>query len=76
MSDTAQRYEEHRSDSPEALERLLTVRQAAEALAVSRATVYRLLDDGALPAVRVRSDMRIAASDVRDFIARAREVRT
>jgi excisionase family DNA binding protein len=35
--------------------RYLTVREVAERLRVCRATVYRMIDEGRLPAVRVSS---------------------
>ena len=35
--------------------RFLTIREVAERLRVCRATVYRMVDDGRLPAVRVSS---------------------
>ncbi|WP_104162812.1 AlpA family transcriptional regulator [Cryobacterium sp. N22] len=46
---------------------LLTIPQAAEALAVSRHTIYRLVNDGLLPAVQMgagtRSMMRVRHAD-------------
>jgi len=51
---------------------LLKVHEVARWLNVSRSTVYRLLDDGELSAIRVRHDVRIAAGDVRDLIQRRR----
>ena len=38
---------------------LLTVREVAARLRVSRATVYRLVQDGALPVLRVSNSIRI-----------------
>jgi excisionase family DNA binding protein len=40
---------------------LLTVREAAARLRVSRATVYRLVQAGALPVLRVSNSIRIPA---------------
>ena len=49
---------------------LLTVRQVAQHLAVSRAPVYRLFDRGELPHLRVSSCIRIRREDLDDFIRR------
>ena len=69
MRDTTRDYDGGRSD---AIEQLMTIEETASALAVSRATVYRLLGDGVLPPIRVRSHIRIAESDLRDLIERRR----
>jgi len=49
--------------------RLLTVREAAERLAVSTATLYALCDRGELPHVRVSNAIRIAPADLAAFLA-------
>jgi excisionase family DNA binding protein len=54
---------------PRGLDRLLTVRQVAEQLGVSTATVYALVDRGELVHVRVSNAIRIAAADVSAFVA-------
>jgi len=43
----------------DAVGQLLTVREVADRLRVSRATVYRLVQAGALPALRVSNSIRI-----------------
>jgi excisionase family DNA binding protein len=43
------------AQNPESVPRFLTVREVAERLRVCRATVYRMIDEGRLPAVRVSS---------------------
>ena len=43
----------------DAVGRLLTVREVAARLRVSRATVYRLVQAGALPVLRVSNSIRI-----------------
>ena len=48
--------------------RLLTVREVAERLAVSTATVYALCARGELPHVRVSNAIRIAPGDLAAFL--------
>ena len=50
-------------------DRLLMVREAAERLAVSTATVYALCDRGELPHVRISNAIRIAPADLAAFLA-------
>ena len=47
---------------------LLTVDETAEALAVSRSTIYRLLKSGDLVATRIGTAVRIPESSVRHFV--------
>ena len=47
---------------------LLTVDEAAEALAVSRSTIYRLLKSGDLVATRIGTAVRIPESSLRRFV--------
>ena len=47
---------------------LWTMQQTAEALSVSVKTVSRLIADGELPAIRIRSRIRIQKTDVFDFL--------
>lgn len=54
---------------PEA--RLLRVRVVAEFLAVSNMTVYRLIRDGKLKAVRVGHGWRISEADLAGFLEKA-----
>jgi len=49
---------------------VFTVRQVAAALRVSRATVYRLIAEGTLPAARVSSSYRILGEHVRALFHR------
>jgi excisionase family DNA binding protein len=51
-------------------ERLLGVRQVAERLRVSTATVYKLCDRGELPHTRVVNVIRVAPEELETFIAR------
>lgn len=53
-------------------DRLLTVREVADAMRVSQMTVYRLIKGGELAALRVGRNFRIRESDVdRYFEAQA-----
>lgn len=45
-------------------DRLLTVREVADAMRVSHMTVYRLIKSGELPAIRVGRNFRIRESEL------------
>lgn len=47
---------------------LMTVIEVAAALRVSRATVYRLVQAGALPGIRVGKSVRISRRIVENFL--------
>lgn len=49
--------------------RFVTVSEVAEQLRVSNMTVYRLVQSGQLPAVRVGRSYRIRAEDVDRYLA-------
>jgi excisionase family DNA binding protein len=51
---------------------LLTVRQVAAKLCVSTAAVYKLVDRGALPHLRILNAIRVAPSDLEAFVASQR----
>jgi excisionase family DNA binding protein len=53
-------------------ESLLSVRDVADRLRVSRATVYALCDRGALPHLRVSNAIRLRGEDLEAFIRRGR----
>jgi excisionase family DNA binding protein len=50
----------------------VTVREAARALGVSRATIYRLIEDGDLPSYRIRNRTLLKVSDLESLVARSR----
>ncbi len=50
------------------LHQLMTVNEVAQALRVSRATVYRLVNSGALPGRRVGKSVRVARRIVEIFL--------
>ena len=54
--------------------RLLTVREVAERLAVSTATVYALCERGEIRHVRVSNAIRIQPDDLEAFIVGRRRV--
>jgi excisionase family DNA binding protein len=58
--------------SPSQIDRLLTYRQAAEVLGVSERSIWTLVDQGTLPAVRFGRSVRIDPADLRAFIDRAK----
>jgi excisionase family DNA binding protein len=47
----------------------LTVAEVAEMLRVSNMTVYRLINSGSLPAVRVGKSYRLTEADVDRYLA-------
>jgi excisionase family DNA binding protein len=49
-------------------QRLLTVREVAEAMRVSTMTVYRLIKAGDLPAIRVGKHFRIREADFNGYL--------
>jgi excisionase family DNA binding protein len=50
-------------------DRLLTVAEVAAIMRVSNMTVYRLIKNGDLPALRVGKNYRIRESDVDDYLS-------
>ena len=54
------------------IERLLTYRETANLLGVSERTVWTLVQDGLLHAVKVGRSVRVAPADLRSFIERSR----
>jgi excisionase family DNA binding protein len=49
--------------------RFRTVGEVAALLRVSNMTVYRLINSGELPAVRIGRSFRLAAADVDQYVA-------
>ena len=49
------------SETTQTLERLLTVKQVADILAISPSKVYQLLSEGQIPAMRIGISVRVAA---------------
>lgn len=58
--------------NPNNLERLLTYREAGKLLGVTERTLWTLVDQGALPAVRFGRSVRIDPADLRRFIDRSK----
>jgi excisionase family DNA binding protein len=60
-------------DSPDArpstASRLLTIVEAADALRISRSSVYRLFDAGRLAWVQIGASRRVTSSEIDRFIA-------
>jgi len=49
----------------------LTVAEVADAMRVSRMTVYRLVHAGEMPAIRVGKSFRVPASALEEYLAQA-----
>ena len=47
---------------------LLKPREAAQILNISRSLVYKLISSGEIPVVRIKSTVRIKASDLDEYI--------
>jgi excisionase family DNA binding protein len=58
---------------PPTLEPLLTVRSVCELLAVSRQTVYRIVEKGDMRPVRVGERLRFRRADIEAYLERNRE---
>jgi excisionase family DNA binding protein len=56
------------------VESLLTINQTAATLGIARSSVYRLLRDGQLNAVRVGERVRIEPHAIREYLTRHRLV--
>ena len=56
------------NDSSSLMSRFLTVAEVARHLRVSNMTVYRLVNSGQLPAVRIGRGYRIRQADVRKYL--------
>ena len=54
---------------PSAARRLLTIVEAADALRISRSSVYRLFDAGQLAWVQIGASRRVTSSEIDLFIA-------
>lgn len=50
----------------------MDVKEASAILSVSERTIWRLVHDGDLPAVRIRGAVRFRASDVENIVAENR----
>jgi excisionase family DNA binding protein len=57
------------AQQPEGRARFVTVAEVADLLRVSNMTVYRLIQAGSLPAVRVGRSYRIREDDVDRYLA-------
>lgn len=57
------------------LDRLLTYREAGKTLGVTERTIWTLVDQGVLPAVRFGRSVRIDPADLRRFIDQSKSLR-
>lgn len=53
---------------------VLTIAEVSEILKVSRTTVYRIIKENELKAIKVRKTMRVKASDLEEYLSVCREV--
>ncbi|MBD8870838.1 helix-turn-helix domain-containing protein [Nocardioides donggukensis] len=51
--------------------KFLTIAEVASTMRVSKMTVYRLVHNGELPAVRVGRSFRVTEKDVNDYLQRS-----
>ncbi len=58
------------ADSQGTIERLLTARDLAEILNISKAFAYRLMQTGEIRTVSIGSSRRVRRADLEDFILR------
>ena len=54
---------------PTTTSRLLTIAEAADALRISRSSVYRLFDAGQLAWVQIGASRRVTSTEIERFIA-------
>jgi excisionase family DNA binding protein len=52
---------------------MMTVKEVAEHLGVSKGLIYKLVSNGELESYRVGSTIRITPDQVRDYLQRSRE---
>jgi excisionase family DNA binding protein len=55
---------------------LLTVKEAAQRLALGRSMAYRLIQSGALPSIKVGGARRVAVADLHEFVRFLKEQST
>lgn len=53
---------------------VLTIAEVSEILKVSRTTVYRIIKENELKAIKVRKTIRVKASDLEEYLSVCREV--
>jgi len=61
---------------PGSADNLLSIRDTAERLGLSTATVYALCDRGELPHIRISNAIRVAPADLADYLAQRRKIGT
>jgi excisionase family DNA binding protein len=54
---------------PSAASRLLTIAEVADALRISRSSIYRLFDAGQLARVQIGASHRVTSAEIERFIA-------
>ena len=54
------------------MEKLLTVKQVAQMLAVSTKTIYQMVSEGTIPYLRLGNIIRFEAEAIQEFLNRCR----
>jgi excisionase family DNA binding protein len=54
---------------PSTTRRLLTIAEAADALRISRSSIYRLFDAGQLARLQIGASRRVTSTEIERFIA-------
>ena len=52
---------------------LLTYQETADRLRITVRTLYRIIDDGDLPPIKIRGSLRISVADLEAYLQRQRK---
>ena len=53
------------------MEKLITVKEALQALRISRATLYRYIEDGILPSYKLRGSRKFTETDIEKLVQKS-----
>ena len=53
------------------MEKLITVKEALQALRISRATLYRYIEDGILPSCKIRGSRKFKEKDIEKLVEKS-----
>jgi excisionase family DNA binding protein len=57
--------------APEGFDNMLSVTEVAALLSVSKMTIYRLINEGEVPAIRVGRSLRVPERAIREYMQEA-----